>query len=296
MTAQTPKNLLKNNPVLCRHDMQPAFTSHPCADFSAPIGVFDSGIGGLSVLRALRTQLPQENFVYFADSAYAPYGERGESFVLERSLTIAANLLQQHHIKALVVACNTATAAAVRTLRAHYPHLPLVGIEPAIKPAAACSRTRRVGVVATRGTIESEKLARLIASHGAGVDFVCQACPGLAKAIEFLPETGDLAQVQQLIADNLTQMGSFGTQTGQMDTLVLGCTHYPLVAHAFAAQLPAGVQLLETGAAVAKHTEYLLNQAGLLQERQEAQQGHLSLLTSANPSHIAQAAAYWDIR
>ena len=93
--------------------MQPAFTSHPSADFSAPIGVFDSGIGGLSVLRALRTQLPQENFVYFADSAYAPYGERGESFVLERSLTIAANLLQQHHIKALVVACNTATAAAV---------------------------------------------------------------------------------------------------------------------------------------------------------------------------------------
>lgn len=282
--------------------MQPAPTSRPSADANAPVGVFDSGIGGLSVLRALRAQLPHENFVYFADSANAPYGERGETFVLERSLAIAAQLIAQHRIKALVVACNTATAAAVRTLRAHYPHLPLVGIEPAIKPAAALTRTGRVGVVATRGTIESDKLARLIASHGAGVDFVCQACPGLAKAIEFLPETADLAQVQQLIADNLAQMGSFGMQAGQIDTLVLGCTHYPLVAGCFAAQLPTGVQWLETGAAVAKHTQYLLTQAGLLHQPEQTPeqaknqpQGQLTLLTSADPTHIAQAAAYWGI-
>jgi glutamate racemase len=275
--------------------MQPPTSASANANAAAPIGVFDSGIGGLSVLRALRAQLPQENFVYFADSAHAPYGERGEDFVLERSLAIAAQLIAQQHIKALVVACNTATAAAVRSLRAQYPQLILVGIEPAIKPAAARSQTRRVGVVATRGTIESDKLARLMASHGAGADFVCQACPGLAKAIEFLPETGDMAQVAQLIADNLAQMGSFGTGAGQIDTLVLGCTHYPLVADVFAAQLPAGVQLLETGAAVARHTEYLLTQAGLLQEKQEARQGHLTLLTSADPTHIAQAAAYWDI-
>ena len=133
---------------------------------AAPIGVFDSGIGGLSVLRALRAQLPHERFVYFADSAHAPYGERGEAFVLQRSLHIAAQLQAQHHIKALVVACNTATAAAVRTLRSKAPDLPLVGIEPAIKPAAALTQTGRVGVVATRGTIESDKLARLIALHG----------------------------------------------------------------------------------------------------------------------------------
>jgi glutamate racemase len=274
--------------------MQPAHIHQPSVNLHAPVGVFDSGIGGLSVLRALRAQLPHENFVYFADSANAPYGERGEDFVLERSLAIAAHLIAQHRIKALVVACNTATAAAVRTLRAHYPHLPLVGIEPAIKPAAALTKTRRVGVVATRGTIESEKLARLIASHGAGVDFVCQACPGLAKAIEFLPETGDMAQVQQLIADNLAQMGNFGAQAGQIDTLVLGCTHYPLVAACFAAQLPTGVQWLETGAAVAKHTQYLLTQAGLLHHEKQAQ-GQLKLLTSADPTHIAHAAAYWGI-
>ena len=272
--------------------MPPAPTLQP--NTAAPIGVFDSGIGGLSVLRALRAQLPHEHFVYFADSAHAPYGERGEAFVLARSLAIAAQLLEQHHIKALVVACNTATAAAVRTLRAHYPDLPLVGIEPAIKPAAASSRTRRVGVVATRGTIESEKLHRLIAQHGAGVDFVCQACPGLAKAIEFLPQTGDWAQVQQLIADNLAQMECFGTQAGQMDTLVLGCTHYPLVAQAFVAQLPAGVQCLETGAAVAKHTQTLLRQAALLQTDSQTL-GQLRLLTSADSLHIEQAAAYWGI-
>lgn len=274
--------------------MPPAPTLQPNTAAAAPIGVFDSGIGGLSVLLALRAQLPHEHFVYFADSAHAPYGERGEAFVLARSLAIAAQLLEQHHIKALVVACNTATAAAVRTLRAHYPDLPLVGIEPAIKPAAASSRTRRVGVVATRGTIESEKLHRLIAQHGAGVDFVCQACPGLAKAIEFLPETGDQASVAQLIADNLAQMGSFGNQPGQIDSLVLGCTHYPLVADSFAAQLPPGVQLLETGQAVAAHTARLLAQAQLLRPAQ-AGKGQLHLLTSAAPAHIQDAATYWGI-
>ncbi|MFI0547110.1 MAG: glutamate racemase [Brachymonas sp.] len=263
---------------------------------AAPIGVFDSGIGGLSVLRALRAQLPHERFVYFADSAHAPYGERGEAFVLQRSLHIAAQLQAQHHIKALVVACNTATAAAVRTLRSKAPDLPLVGMEPAIKPAAALTQTGRVGVVATRGTIESDKLARLIALHGGSAQFVCQACPGLAKAIEFLPESGDMAQVQELIADNLAQMGAFGHQAGQIDTLVLGCTHYPLVAAQFAAALPSGIRLLETGQAVAQQTANLLAQRQLLAPRAAAPDPHaLTLLTSAEAAHIHQAAAYWHI-
>lgn len=274
--------------------MPSAPAPHHPADLLAPIGVFDSGIGGLSVLRALRAQLPHESFVYFADSAHAPYGERGSDFVLQRSLAIAEQLHQQQRIKALVVACNTATAAAVRTLRSLYPDLPLVGIEPAIKPAALHSRTRRIGVVATRGTIESDKLARLITSHGGGAEFICQACPGLAKAIEFLPETGDQASVAQLIADNLAQMGSFGNQPGQIDSLVLGCTHYPLVADSFAAQLPPGVQLLETGQAVAAHTARLLAQAQLLRPAQ-AGKGQLHLLTSAAPAHIQDAATYWGI-
>jgi glutamate racemase len=261
--------------------------------------VFDSGIGGLSVLRALRTQLPQEDFVYFADSAHAPYGEKGEAFVLQRSLHIAEQLLGQYGIKALVVACNTATAAAVRTLRSHYPDLPLVGIEPAIKPAAALTQTGRVGVVATRGTIESDKLARLIALHGGQAQFVCQACPGLAKAIEHLPETGDTQAVQALITQHLQAMGELGQQTGQIDTLVLGCTHYPLVAAQFAAALPPGIALLETGQAVAQHTANLLLQRQLLKPNAAQPwpqpSGRLTLLTSAEAAHMQNAAAYWHI-
>lgn len=266
------------------------------SDAAAPIGVFDSGIGGLSVLRALRAQLPHESFVYFADSAHAPYGEKGEDFVLQRSLSIAQTLIQQHRIKALVVACNTATAAAVRTLRGLYPQLPLVGIEPAIKPAAHSTQTGRVGVVATRGTIESEKLKRLIALHGGQAQFICQPCPGLAKAIEELPETQDLSCVRSLIKQYLSAMGQFGQGAGQIDTLVLGCTHYPLVASEFTAALPPGVQILETGAAVARRCAQLLAEHTLLRPPQAATQlAPLKLLTSAQPEHMARASAYWQI-
>ena len=127
-----------------------------------PIGVFDSGIGGLSVLQALRHELPHEDFIYLADSGNAPYGdEKGEAFVQERTLAIAQWLLQHHHIKALVVACNTATAAAVERLRASLPDLPAIGVEPALKPAAARSQTHHVGVLATRGTVGSARFERL---------------------------------------------------------------------------------------------------------------------------------------
>src|SRR6185369_13653234 len=126
-----------------------------------PIGVFDSGVGGLSILRALRAELPQEDFVYFSDAAHAPYGERGDLYVVERSRAIAQQLLDEHRIKALVVACNTATAAAVHLLRAEHDRIPTVGVEPALKPAAALTRTGRVAVFATRGTLGSEKFRKL---------------------------------------------------------------------------------------------------------------------------------------
>ena len=131
---------------------------------SSPIGVFDSGVGGLSVLRALLAALPHERFVYLADSANAPYGERGDAFVAARTHAISDFLCAQHHIKALVVACNTATAAAIQELRHRHPHLPLIGVEPAVKPAAQLTRTGRVGVMATRGTVASDKFQRLLAS------------------------------------------------------------------------------------------------------------------------------------
>ena len=157
-----------------------------------PIGVFDSGIGGLSVLQALQKELPHERFVYLADNAHAPYGEKSEAFIRERTHAIADVLLTQHHIKALVVACNTATAAAIHELRAQHPALPLVGVEPALKPALALSHTRHIGVMATRGTVCSDKFTRLLVSVQDQAHFEVQACNGLALAIEqsTLPDQG----------------------------------------------------------------------------------------------------------
>jgi len=233
-----------------------------------PIGVFDSGIGGLSVLQALQAELPHERFVYLADTGHAPYGEKSETFVRQRSLAIAQHLIEQHHIKALVVACNTATALAVHELRHAHPLLPLVGMEPALKPAAQLTRTGRVGVMATPGTVGSDKFQKLLGSLQEQAEFVVCPCPGLALAIEqtTLPEQhpGAPAQVVRLLEDALARMGPWGTAKGQIDTLVLGCTHYVFARQALAERLGPSVQLLSTGEPVARQTRRLLAQAGAL--------------------------------
>lgn len=226
----------------------------------APIGVFDSGVGGLSVLRALRVQLPQEDFVYLSDAAHAPYGERTDDYVSARALRVADYLITQHGVKALVVACNTATAAAIQVLRARWPTLPIVGIEPALKPAAAASQTKRVGVMATRSTLQSAKFKTLLDSLHGQAEFVVQACDGLAAAIE----NGDDKTTQALCETFVRAMGDFGRQAGQMDQLVLGCTHYPLVGDVLQSLVGAGVDLLEAGAPVSLQTRRVLSQADLL--------------------------------
>ncbi len=225
-----------------------------------PIGIFDSGIGGLSILRALRTQLPQEDFVYIADNAHAPYGERSDDYVIARSRAIVQRLRGEHSIKLLVIACNTATAAAIDLLRAEHPDLPVVGVEPALKPAAAISRTGRVGVMATRGTLASARFCALQAGicAQAPTRFVLQACDGLADAIE----RGDQPAVQALCASYTQAMAPFGAQAGQIDTLVLGCTHYPFAQHELTALLGPQVRIIEPGPAVALQTQRLLQAAG----------------------------------
>lgn len=238
-----------------------------------PIGVFDSGVGGLSVLRALRAELPQEDFVYLADSAHAPYGEKGSAHVAERSLAVCGRLLHECGIKAFVLACNTATAAAVEALRARWPQLPIVGIEPALKPAAALTQTGHVGVLATRGTLQSARFARLLAAQPAQVRFTLQPCDGLAHAIEqaaFAADANDLADhpaVAALAARNVAALGPLagpGAPPGAIDTLVLGCTHYPLIERAWQAAAGPAVALIEPGPPVARHTRRLLDAAGLL--------------------------------
>jgi glutamate racemase len=264
----------------------------------APIGVFDSGVGGLSVLQALRQELPQEDFVYLADSAQAPYGEREPGFVAARSLAIAHYLQSQFHIKALVVACNTATAAAVELLRLHCRDLPIIGVEPALKPAVALSATRRIGVVATQGTLGSDKFRRLLGSLAAQADFVLQACDGLAWALERsvahgMAETEASAQeIAGLIDRHVSAMGDFGSAAGQIDTLVLGCTHYPFAEQLFQARVGAAVRLLDTGAPVARHGRKLLQARDLLQPDGSHRSG-LTLLSSGDAAALRAAAQRW---
>ena len=241
----------------------------------AAIGVFDSGVGGLSVLRHIRAQLPHEDLIYVADSGYAPYGDKTEQQVIDRSLAVAAWLVQQG-IKALVVACNTATIAAIKALRARYPELPIVGVEPGLKPAAAASHNGRIGVLATERTLRGEKLLALReqVSTATGATFILQPCIGLVERIEQCAmgnEPGDAtsAMLERYIAPLLAQ---------GVDTLVLGCTHYPFVQDAITRTVRAHTQqpitLIDTGEAVARQLARLLDAAGLRRDLNHAPQLH----------------------
>jgi glutamate racemase len=247
----------------------------------AMIGVFDSGIGGLSILRALRAELPQEQFVYLADIAHAPYGERTDSYVADRSLAITDYLRRQYGIKALVVACNTATAAAIHLLRAAHPGLPIVGVEPALKPAVAATRTARVGVLATRGTLASDKFQRLLAAVASQAHFTLTTCDGLADAIEQGVLKDNATEIEALCARYITATGQFGTESCAIDTLVLGCTHYPFASSVLQQLAGPGITLLETGAPVARQTRLLLQEAGLLAAVATNGSGDQSLLILA---------------
>ncbi|PVE43514.1 glutamate racemase [Limnohabitans planktonicus] len=265
----------------------------------SPIGVFDSGIGGLSVLQALQSELPAEHFVYWADSAHAPYGEKGDVFVRQRSLAIARHLIERHRIKALVVACNTATAAAIHELRNQHPHLPLIGVEPALKPAIAMSRTQRIGVIGTQGTLSSDKFHRLLVSLQDQAEFVVQPCQGLALAIEQSTHAPSAPQahekVRQLLQDYTRQMGRFGTAPGDLDTLVLGCTHYVFAHQPLRDLLGPDVQLVSTGGPVARQTRRLLEFAGQLRSGPAplSASARTQLLTNGELSALQAAAQRW---
>jgi glutamate racemase len=257
---------------------------------NAPIGVFDSGIGGLSILKALRAELPQERFVYFADSAYNPYGDKSDAFVIDRSRAITEQLIDAHHIKALVIACNTATAAAIHLLRAEYPGLPIIGVEPALKPAVAVSRTKRIAVLATRGTLQSAKFLALQESLGSQAEFICTPCDGLADMIEHQSCPQPPAHLIAACASFIRATGPFGAQTGEIDTLVLGCTHYPLVLSAFRQAVGNAVHIVDNGQAVAKRV------AALVQPTASPLQKHLNpmvWLSSATADKLPETMARW---
>ena len=246
--------------------------------------MFDSGIGGLSILKALRAELPHEDFVYVADSGHAPYGERDDAHVIARSRVITDYLLNQHHIKALVIACNTATAAAIHLLRQEQPELPIIGVEPALKPAVAQSRTKRIGVMATRGTLGSAKFRTLVESLAGQADFVCQPCDGLADAIE----CQNTIKIIALCARYTGAIGRFGTKDGEIDTLVLGCTHYPFATAHLVKLLGSELALIDNGEPVARQTRRMLTT-----HESDASVGHCILYSTGNGDSLQKAAQLW---
>ncbi|MEN3292014.1 MAG: glutamate racemase [Burkholderiales bacterium] len=252
---------------------------------SPAIGIFDSGIGGLSVLRHIRAYLPHEHLLYFADSGFAPYGDKPEDVIAARSLGIAGFFMQQQ-VKALVVACNTATAAAIKSIRTAYPALPVVGVEPGLKPAASLSKTRVVGVLATEGTLASARfdLLRGQIAAASGVLFLMQPCVGLADQIE----KGELhsaatAVLVRRYVEPLLEQGA--------DTLVLGCTHYPfvqaLIEEVVQRITTRPIAIVDTGDAVARQLVRLMDERGL--RRAAGGEGSLAAFSTGSESALSRA-------
>jgi glutamate racemase len=220
-----------------------------------PIGVFDSGVGGLSVLRAIRGELPSERLIYVADSGYAPYGDRARDYIERRAVAVVEFLIDAG-VKAVVVACNTATGAAVHVLRARFD-IPIVAMEPAVKPAAHQTKSGVVGVLATTSTLSSAKFLDLVDRHGGGAQVLVQPCPGLVEQVE--AGEFDSARTTALVEKLVRPLLARGA-----DTLVLGCTHYPFLRPAIEAVAGPDVTVIDPASAVARElrrrleTEHLL--------------------------------------
>lgn len=238
------------------------------------VGVFDSGVGGLSVLKALRRECPTLDFIYIADSGNAPYGSRPPEFIARRASEIAEFLVGAG-AQIIVVACNTATAVAVEKLRAQLA-VPVVAMEPAIKPAVAHTKTGVIGVLATERTLESPTLAKLCREFGQAVDLLLQPCPGLVERVE----RGELAS--DLTREHLHKLIQPLLARGA-DTLVLGCTHYVFLEPEIRNIVGPGVHIIESSAAVARQTVRRLG-GGKLTAPDE-RQGRETFLTTGSPEH-----------
>ena len=209
----------------------------------AAIGVFDSGVGGISVLRAIRNELPEENLIYLADSGNAPYGDRETAFILDRATKITEHLLAIG-VKAIVVACNTASVVAIEKIRSWCP-VPVVAMEPAIKPASLNTQSGVVGVLATRQTLSSANVAKLCEAYGKQTRIMLQACPGLVEQVE----RGELVskKTRVMLTGYLSPLLDAGA-----DTIVLGCTHYPFLVEPIREIVGPNVAIVDSGTAVAK--------------------------------------------
>ncbi len=227
---------------------------------NAPIGVFDSGVGGISVLREMRKLMPEENFIYYGDSANAPYGTKEVKTVVDLAMEISDFLLKQG-AKALVVACNTATSVAIPILRETYSHLPIIGIEPALKPAVLAKEHPNVFVMATPMTLEQEKFAKLMHFYEDNAEITKVPCPGLVELIEKGDLEGD--EILRYLEEKFSPYDK-----DKIDGVVLGCTHYPLIKSAIRKVLPNAI-IYDGGYGTAKQTKKRLEEENLLTDRKE---------------------------
>lgn len=242
---------------------------------AAPIGVFDSGVGGLSVLREIRRALPGEDLLYVADSGFAPYGDRPGQFIQERAEAIV-EFFHSERVKAVVVACNTATAVAIQALRSRY-EIAIVAMEPAVKPAAEITRSGVVGILATTQTLASDSFSRLAERYGKGVRLVLQPCPGLVELVEKGEVDGSAAQ--SLTARYVSPLIEQGA-----DTIVLGCTHYSFLSPVIRAAAGPAVFVIDPAVAVARELHRRLKTSELLSPKDKA--GTERFWTSGVPGRV----------
>ena len=245
---------------------------------TAPIGVFDSGVGGLSVLRAIHQQLPGENILYLADQAHVPYGPRSLEQVQTFSESITRYFLA-HQAKLVVVACNTASAAALHHLRRVFPETPFVGMEPAVKPAAESTHSGVVGVLATPATFQGELYASVVERFASEVEIIQHTCPGLVEEIEAGKLEG--TQTRAILTEALAPMLAAG-----IDTVVLGCTHYPFAIPLIQQIAGPEVRVIDPAPAIARQVGRLLDKNQLRNTTSE--QGSTSYLTTGNLARFNQ--------
>ena len=223
-----------------------------------PLGIFDSGFGGLSVVKSIHNLLPNEDLSYVADSAFTPYGDMEESDIVKRAILISDFLINKKKSKVIVVACNTATAYAVNTLRDRF-NVPIIGMEPAVKPALMVTLNKKVGVLATSGTSKSAKFSALLEKYSGEVKFFVQPCPGLVNAIE--KGSFDDAELFELLEKYLANFKKNG-----VDTIILGCTHFVYIKHLVKKIMGANIMIVDTGEAVARQLKIKLEEFNLSED------------------------------
>ena len=255
--------------------------SEPEGKAEAPIGVFDSGVGGLTILSALRQELPCENYIYLGDTAHCPYGTRSEAEITDLSVRISRFLIEQG-VKLIVVACNTASQAALAALRATFPSIPFVGVVPAVKPAARATKKGRIGIAATNQAAKATYLRQLIDEFAGGIQAFAIGCPELVALVED-------GQLDGPVVEETVRRALDPILREDIDVIVLGCTHFPALRPVIERVATRQVQIIDSGTAIARRTRYVLDTENLMQPNTTP--GELCVWCSGDPKKFSVIAS-----